>query len=104
MTDDIMDKLPDEELTDEEHEALLLKSEHAIGPPLSPAALAVLNAARQYEINPECYSREIAATTLRTAADQVVPTDTLYARSCCEFTGDSIRNALLAIAYELEAE
>lgn len=56
------------ELTDEEHEALLLMCGHAIAPPLSAAALAVLNAARQYEINPECYSREIAATTLRTAA------------------------------------
>ena len=41
---DIFDKLPDEELTDEEHEALLLKSEHAIGPPLSPAARAILDA------------------------------------------------------------
>lgn len=30
MTDDILDKLPDEELTDKKHEALLLKSEHAI--------------------------------------------------------------------------
>ena len=93
MTDDIMDKLPDEELTDEEHEALLLRSEHAIGPPLSPAALAVLNAARQYEINPECYSREIAATTLRTAADQVVPE---------KLESYGIRYELLRIAGELE--
>jgi len=37
---------------------------------LSPAARAVLNAAMQYEINPECYSREIAAAALRAAADQ----------------------------------
>ena len=93
MTDDIMDKLPDEELTEEEHEALLLRSEHAIGPPLSPAALAVLNAARQYEINPECYSREIAATTLRTAADQVVPE---------KLESYGIRYELLRIAGELE--
>ena len=71
-------------------------------PELSPAAQAVLNAARQYEINPECYSREIAATTLRTVVNQMVPADKLYARNCCEFTGDSIRNALLAIAGELE--
>lgn len=99
---DIMDKFPDEELPEDEHEALLLMCGHGFGPTLSPAAQAVLKAAREYEINPECYSREIAATTLRTAADQVVPTDTLYARSCCEFTGDSIRNALLAIAGELE--
>lgn len=35
---------------------------------LSPAAQAVLDAAMQYEINPECYSREIAAAALRAAA------------------------------------
>jgi hypothetical protein len=40
---------------------------------LSPAAQEVLDAAMQYEINPECYSREIAAAALRAAADQVVP-------------------------------
>jgi hypothetical protein len=38
---------------------------------LSPAAQAVLDAAMQYEINPECYSREIAAAALRAAADQI---------------------------------
>ena len=32
---------------------------------LSPAARAVQDAAMQYEINPECYSREIAAAALR---------------------------------------
>jgi hypothetical protein len=49
---------------------------------LSPAAQAVLDAAMQYEINPECYSREIAAAALRAAADQLDhPTSahTLYA-------------------------
>jgi len=40
MTDQLMD-----DLTNEEHEALLLMSEHAIAPPLSPAAQAVLQAA-----------------------------------------------------------
>ena len=35
---------------------------------LSPAAQAVQDAAMQYEINPECYSRKIAATSLRAAA------------------------------------
>lgn len=39
---------------------------------LSPAAQAVLDAAMQYEINPECYSREIAAAALQAAADQVI--------------------------------
>jgi hypothetical protein len=75
-----------EDLTNEEHEALLLMSEHAIAPPLSPAAKAVLDAATQYEINPECYSREIAAAALRAAA--------LYCKR------DAV--TLLAIADELE--
>jgi hypothetical protein len=106
MTDDIMDKLPDEELTEEEHEALLLRSEHAIVPPLSPAALAVLNAARQYEINPECYSREIAATTLRTAADQICmkrPLGDTDADAGVFAAHHAIQHSLLAIADELEA-
>lgn len=88
----------DYELTKEEHEALVLISEHAVVPPLSPAAQAVLNAYRDADLD----DAVTAAAVLRAAADQVVPTDTLYARSCCEFTGDSIRNALLAIAGELE--
>ena len=67
--------------------------------PLSPAAQAVLDAYRDAAIADEA----TAAAVLRAAADQVVPTDTLYARSCCKFTNDSIRNALLAIADELEA-
>jgi hypothetical protein len=36
---------------------------------LSPAAQAVLDAAMKYEINPECYSREIAAAVLRAASN-----------------------------------
>jgi len=55
---------------------------------LSPAAKAVLDAAKQYEINPECYSREIAAAALRAAA--------LHCKQ------DRIR--LLAIADELEEQ
>ena len=35
---------------------------------LSTPAQRVMEAAMQYEINPECYSREIAAVTLRTMA------------------------------------
>ena len=88
----------DYELTDEEHEALVLISEHAVVPPLSPAAQAVLNAYRDADID----DAVIAAAVLRAVVNQMVPTDELYARSCCEFTADSIRNALLAIADELE--
>jgi hypothetical protein len=41
MTEQLM-----EDLTNEEHEALLLMSEHAIAAPLSPAAQAVLHGFR----------------------------------------------------------
>ena len=88
----------DYELTDEEHEALVLISEHAVVPPLSLAAQAVLNAYRDADID----DAVTAAAVLRAVVNQMVPTDELYARSCCEFTADSIRNALLAIADELE--
>ena len=88
----------DYKLTDEEHEALVLISEHAVVSPLSLAAQAVLNAYRDADIN----DAVTAAAVLRAVVNQMVPTDELYARSCCEFTADSIRNALLAIADELE--
>jgi hypothetical protein len=97
MTDDILDKLPDEELTDEEHEALLLKSEHAIGPPLSPAARAVLDAFGRHPINHDCPSIGILygalPAALRAAADQVVPE---------KLESYGIRYELLRIADELE--
>jgi hypothetical protein len=66
---------------------------------LSPAAQAVLDAYRDADIDDEA----TASAVLRAVVNQMVPTDELYARSCCEFTADSIRNALLAIADELEA-
>jgi len=69
---------------------------------LSPAAQVVLDAAMQYEINPECYSREIAAAALRAAADQVVPYDDLKGSDPDAWTRDDIRRELLAIATELE--
>ena len=62
MTDQLMD-----DLTNEEHEALLLMSEHAIAPPLSPAAKAVLNA---FRTAPICAEVKLAAA-LRAAADQL---------------------------------
>jgi hypothetical protein len=69
---------------------------------LSPAAQSVLDAAMQYEINPECYSREIAAAALRAVADQVVPYDDLKGSDPDAWTRDDIRRELLAIAAELE--
>ena len=64
---------------------------------LSPGTQAVLDAAMQYEINPECYSREIAAAALRAAADQVTPANGSR-------RNNEIRADFLAIAAELEAE
>ena len=102
-------------LSDRQFNALCPQGYHAPGPAtaLSPAAQAVLDAAMQYEINPECYSREIAAAALRAAADQVVPreewpdqsigfADWNLATERCE-QRKNIRANLLAIAAELEA-
>ena len=64
---------------------------------LSPAAQAVAYAAQRYEINPECYSRQIAAAVLRAVATQVTPLSTNLRQS-------KIRYELLAIADELEGQ
>ena len=93
MTDDILDKLPDEELTEEEHEALLLRSEHAIGPPLSPAARAVLDAFNEGWNYKDDITEWNVAAALRAAADQVVPE---------KLESYGIRYELLRIAGELE--
>ena len=68
--------------------------------PLSPAAQAVLDGFRAV---PTLMDGPSIAGALRAAADQVVPADALYARSCCEFVGELCRAELLAIADELEA-
>ena len=69
---------------------------------LSPAAQAVLDAAQRYEINPECYSRQIAAAALRAAADQVIPEVLLLGSDYQEIALQEARKAILAIADELE--
>ena len=68
---------------------------------LSPAAQAVLKA---YYSTDDNLAAPALAAALRTVADQVVPTNALYARSCCESACEYIRADLLAIATELEAE
>ena len=72
---------------------------------LSPDAQKVLDA---YMVHSgpafETIVRRMLADALRTVADQVVPTNALYARSCCESACEYIRADLLAIATELEAE
>ena len=94
---DILDKLPDEELTEEEHKALLLRSEHAIAPPLSPAARAVLDAFGKHPLDYDCPSQGLLygalPAALRAAADQVVPE---------KLESYGIRYELLRIAGELE--
>ena len=68
MTDQLMD-----DLTNEEHEALLLMSEHGIAPPLSPAAKAVLDAVDKVPRVLNCTQDHplFAAAALRAAADQL---------------------------------
>jgi hypothetical protein len=56
---------------------------------LSLAARAILAAAQEYEINPECYSRQIAGATLRALAMRING-------------ADDIRQDVLDIAAELE--
>jgi hypothetical protein len=53
---------------------------------------------------PDCDTQHLIACRTAGAADQVVPTNALYARSCCESACEYIRADLLAIATELEAE
>ena len=69
--------------------------------PLSSAAAAVLDASNLHPCKDSCL---ILAAALRAVADQVVPTNALYARSCCESACEYIRADLLAIATELEAQ
>jgi hypothetical protein len=70
MTEQLMD-----DLTNEEHEALLLMSEHAIAAPLSPAAQAVLDAFTEdnsvHDWKHNHYNTEALAAALRAAADQL---------------------------------
>jgi hypothetical protein len=103
----------DEELMDnisnEEHERLILISEHAIAPPLSPAAQAVASA---YDDTPEKDTGNHRylwlAAALRAVANQVVPHPGRYPmneymeglRDCKQ----DFRAALLGIADELEAQ
>ena len=102
MTDQLMD-----DLTNEEHEALLLMSEHAIAAPLSPAAMAVLDAANTaYEAAATVAQGTAAA--IRAVADQVVPPaleEEFYDRNHALHLQKmvEIRQKLNAIAAELKS-
>jgi hypothetical protein len=108
MTDQLMD-----DLTNEEHEALLLMSEHAIAPPLSPAAQAVLDGFRAV---PTLMDGPSIAGALRAAANQVVPAERKpsadsdyhlmnWSKSLDQYAQrQQTRAELLAIADELEGQ
>jgi hypothetical protein len=87
---DIFDDSYESDLTEKEHERLILMSEHAIAKPLSSAAQAVLAAYRSSHL-----SINNLAAALRAAADQVVPPNGSR-------KNNEIRSELLAIADELE--
>ena len=67
---DILDDSYESDLTDEEHERLILMSEHAIAKPLSPAAKAILDALDFNELNgpQQLVARANAAAVLHIAA------------------------------------
>jgi len=71
---------------------------------LSPAAQTVLDAFLKAPMGQSHVDDDLIAiaAALRAAADQVVPSNALYARSCCEFVGEQCRAQFLAIADELE--
>ena len=112
MTEQLM-----EDLTNDEHEALLLMSEHGIASPLSPAAQAVMDAAFTLadNLDRDVTEAEMIAAALRAAADQVMPEeprptgmrpcgDTYSAREIRRGERMKLREQLLAIADELEAQ
>ena len=108
MTEQLMD-----DLTNEEHEALLLMSEHGIAAALSPAAQVMIAVTHVYqEHGGEPPARAVAAAALRAAADQAVPLREAprirydAKRPTIEWhiwnTCQQSRSRLLAIAAELE--
>ena len=95
---DILDDSYESDLTEEEHERLILMSEHAVAKPLSPAAQAVLDAYRNAPIEDEA----TAAAVIRAAAIH------LYCEEYETCGGASYalmieQEDLLALAAELEA-
>jgi len=101
-----------ENISNEEHERLLLLCGHSIGPSLSPAAQAVLDAAADVywdwsDMSPAS-SSIIAAAALRAAADQVISPLPPPCEDFDEYAQGFLaahvkyRAELLAIANELE--
>jgi hypothetical protein len=92
MTEQLM-----ENLTNEEHERLLLMSEHAIAPPLSPAAQAVLTAFSAYPLHGDHIANTLMQgalpAALRAAADHIDH----------DWSAFNCIDALCEVAAELEA-
>ena len=65
-------------LSNEEHERLLLMSEHGIAPPLSPAASAVWRAFQKNYSYPEDIDEYDVGAAIRAAADQLDHADSAH--------------------------
>ena len=103
---DILDDAYESDLTDEEHEGLILISEHAIAKPLSPAAQAVFHAFNskfdwlEDGVPGPQFNSIAAALRAAVAHTQQHHGHDVYSREVWECDADE----LLAIADELEAQ
>lgn len=95
---DILDDSYESDLTEEEHERLILMSEHAVAPPWSPSTLAVW---RAFKDTPECAEVKLAAA-LRAASHELVPVPIKAEIPEEHWALLSVKNRLLAIADEFE--
>ena len=68
---DILDDSYESDLTEEEHERLILMSEHAIAKPLSPAAQAVVAAYRSSHLSINNLAAALRAAALHLHAEEV---------------------------------
>ena len=67
---DILDDSYESDLTEEEHKRLILMSEHAIAPPLSPAARAVLSAYRSSHLSINSLAAALRAAALHLHSEE----------------------------------
>lgn len=95
MTEQLMDNL-----SNEEHEALLLMSEHGIAAPFSPTTKAVWQA---FESASVCSEVKLAAA-FRTAANELIPVPIDADDASEHWKLLSIKNKMLSIADELDGQ
>lgn len=106
---DILDDSYESDITDEEHEQLILRSEHAIAPQFSPAAQAIIGGYMKDQYGRiSTYARHNLANALRAAAEIVAPLsyeDVWTDGRLLQYEKDDpVRDKLLAIADELEPQ